>query len=378
LAVFGNLSTLGFYLRSVSLVLMTLTLATLAGCGGVSMVEVNEESRLLVAEAAARDRMLALREAALKRREKELSNLETRVSDSESSPVDGSRNQLALSSSDSNGCVAALFIPAQLNKGPMEFLATPSYESVLVTPASFDTTEQLAFVGQKPVNSNITVDYRSRFEKLVVRPAHHRSTPQKATFEKVATTVVLKPEYLDWQPCADNAAFCATKQQAELTVVEHQVLTKSLRLNTQLLPPLVQEIEVKTPIQREQSIPGGYTNVYMPVQVQTLAADEKTLVERVPSTRTTIETSILREAARVELRPVICSKEMQADGASGTTGLLGRLRAGLNTAGYEVAKRGGFDAELKKALRRYQRDNDFALSDDLPSIESLAALGAYP
>jgi hypothetical protein len=342
------------------------------------MVEVNEESRLLVAEAAARDRMLALREAALKRREKELSTLETRVSDSESSPVGGSPNQLALSSNDSNGCVAALFIPAKLNKGPMEFLATPSYESVVVTPASFDTTEQLVFVGQKPVSSNIAVDYRSRFEKLVVRPAHHHSTPQNATFEKVATTVVLKPEYVDWQPCADNAAFCATKQQAELTVVEHQVLTQPLRLNTQLIPPLVQEIEVKTPIQLEQSIPGGYTNQYIPVEVQTLTADEQTLVERAAPTRTTIETSTLREAARFELRPVICSKEMQAAGASEATGLLGRLRAGLNAAGYEVDKRGAFDAELKKALRSYQRDNDFALSDNLPSLESLAALGAYP
>lgn len=342
------------------------------------MVEVNEESRLLVAEAAARDRMLALREAALKRREKELSNLETRVSDNEPVDTGATTSQLALSSSDSNGCVAALFIPAQLDKGPVEFLATQSYEVATITPARFEASEQLIYVGEKPVDPNIVVDYRSRTEEVVIRPAHHRSNPQVAILEPAKTTVELKPEYMDWQPCGDNGAFCASKQQAELTAIEQQIVAKPLQLNTQLIPAIVQQVKIRTPVQSEASVAGGFTELYQPIQVQTLKADEQILLESVPATHTTIEAWSLREAARVELRPVICSDELLAAGSSEPSGLVGRLREALNKAGYKVDKRGDFDRELKKALRQYQRDNDLALSDELPSIESLSALGTYP
>lgn len=358
--------------------LTTFALIALIGCGGVSMVEVNEESRLLVAEAAARDRMLALREAALKRREKELSTLETRVSDNGPSSTLEASNQLALSNSDSNGCVAALFIPAQLKQGPVEFLATQSHETATITPARFERSEQLVYVGQKPADPSISVNYKAQIEKIVIRPAHTRSHPQPASFETVATTVELKPEYLDWQPCADNEAFCATKQQAELTAIEQRVVSLPLRLNTIRVPAIIQEVEIQVPLQSEQSVTGGFVDVFKPIPVQKLKADEQILLERVPSTHTTLEAWTLTEAARVELRPVICSDELLADGAEQASGLLGRLRAGLIAAGYSVNERGGFDSKLKEALRSYQRDKGLALSDDLPSIESMSALGAYP
>lgn len=341
------------------------------------MVEVNEESRLLLAEASARDRMLALREAALKRREKELSSLEDQVADNDSSNVDASSNQLALSNSDVDGCVAALFVPAKLSNAPVEFDSTPLYQTATIVPARFTFSEKQVYKGKRPANPNIVVNYQSRFEDLLIRPAHRRSELTPATFEQIQTTVELKPEYLDWQPCEDSGAFCANMQQAELTAIERTVLKSPMQLRTSRVPATIRQIEVRTPIQDEQSVVGGYVELYETVEVQNLAADEQVEVALVEPSHTTIETWRLSEAARVELRPVICADELAASDDEASS-LLGRLRKGLNDAGYKVSSSGNFDRKLKAALRQYQRDNGLALSDALPSIESLSALGAYP
>lgn len=341
------------------------------------MVEVNEESRLLVAEAAARERMLALREAALKRREKELSDIEAHVTDSDTNTADGA-SQLPLSSSELSSCVAALFIPAQLVQGPVEFVASPQYEVAKVTAARFEPQEKLIFTGRKPANPNIKVEYQRHFEEVVIRPAHQRSSPTPATFENIHTTVQLRPEYLDWQPCATGSAFCARKQQAELTAINQTILKTGLQLNTQQIDAITRQVEIELPIPPEHSIEGGYVERYDTIQVQALLSDEVIELTEVAATNVTLETWSLREAARVELRPVICAEDLATDSGTTAGSLLTRLRAGLNSAGYTVTNSGGFDTDLNKALRSYQRDHGLALSDELPSIESLSALGAYP
>lgn len=288
-------------------------------------------------------------------------------------------------------CFARVLVPevAEVVKDTVE--DQPARSEIRVVPAVYDWAEETIVL--KEASTEYTVvpaTYRTVTETVEVEPARTEQVAVAESTETYTERVLVRPAYTTWKPGAGifgrstvasastasagapgteshtGELLCKVEVPAEYANVTRTRVVQPASTSPRIIPAKTQQITrqvIATPARVVERAVPAETRTVRVRKLVTPAREERITI---PATTRTIERRVVRRAAGVEWREVLC--ETNASAAQ-----ISDVQRALNAAGYTVPATGTFGPQTLAAMERFQRDRGLAVG--YLTIETVRALG---
>lgn len=274
-------------------------------------------------------------------------------------------------------CYARVLLPAQYETGSEEVLARAASERIEVIPAEYEYVNEDVLVQEESTKLEvIPATYKTVTEQILVEPEKTRIKQIPPEYETQTEQILVKPAYTTWKKgrgpmerlnASTGEIMCLVEVPAQYETVTKKVVASPARTVEEIIPARYETVTrrvVDTPaVTREVAIPARYDTV----KVRKLVSPESTRTIEIPAEYKTVETRKLVSDSRLEWREILCETNT-------SPGVVSRLQAALNEAGYDAGSPDGIlGNRTLAAVKKYQRDNNMA-SGQL-TLKVLEALG---
>jgi hypothetical protein len=202
-------------------------------------------------------------------------------------------------------------------------------------------------------------------ERVMVRPAYTTWRPGAGIFGR-STVAGVSTASATGVETHTGELLCRVEVPAEYTTVTRTRVVQAASTSPRLIPAKTQQVTrqvIATPARVvERQIPAETRTVRVRKMVS--PAREDRIV--IPATTRTVDRRVVRRAAGVEWREVLC--ETNASQAQ-----IADVQRALTAAGYTVPATGTFGPQTLAAMERFQRDRGLAVG--YLTIETVRALG---
>lgn len=259
-------------------------------------------------------------------------------------------------------CYARVLIPAQYEMGTETVLARAASERIEVVPATYEMGTETVLVQEESTRLEvIPATYTTVTERILVEPEKTVIREIPAEFESVSEKILVKPAYTTWKKgrgpmerldSSTGEIMCLVEVPAEYKTVTKRVVSSPARTVEDTIPAqydtVTRRVVDTASTTREIVIPAQYDTV----KVRKLATEGRTNTIEIPAEYKNVDTRKLVQDSRLEWREILCETNT-------SPGVIGRLQAALNEAGYSAGLADGIMGNRTlEAVKSYQRDNN--------------------
>jgi hypothetical protein len=287
-------------------------------------------------------------------------------------------------------CFARVLVPEVADIATETVEDQPARTEIRAIPAKWDWVEETIVVKEASVEYQVVpATYRTVTETVEIEPARTETVAVPESTETYTDRVLVRPAYTTWKPgagifgrssvaSASGAAgaethtgelLCRVEVPAEYANVTRTRVVSAASMSPRVIPAKTATVTrqvIATPARVvERPIPAETRNVRIRKMVE--PAREERIV--IPATTRTVERRVVRRAAGVEWREVLCETNASAR-------MIADVQRGLTAAGYTVPSTGTFGPQTLAAMERFQRDRGLAVG--YLTMETVRALGVTP
>lgn len=274
-------------------------------------------------------------------------------------------------------CYAKLLVPEEYEIKEIKQLVKEAETKIEIVPESYKVVDKKVTIREESTKLvAVPATYKTITESIMLEPEKTTITTVPATYKNVSEQVLIKPVYTAWKKGkgeiekVDNSTgeiMCLVEYPAVYETVTKQVIDTPASSQETKIPAVYKTIErkvVDTPATTKEVVIPAICKMVPTRVLDTKAQEIKT---EIPAVYTMVPTKVKISDSYFKWQSILCETNT-------TQELISNLQQSLKAKNYGITKIDGtYNAETKKAVNAYQKDNK--LNEGALTIETLKSLG---
>lgn len=273
-------------------------------------------------------------------------------------PVSGNVVTDAASNASVGQCYGEVKTGALYKTVEEQVLVEPEKVNTVNVPAKYATQENEIVVKEETYKFvEIPATYKTVTENVIVEPEKKEEVVIPATYKTVVENTMISPARKVWKKgkgliqktSETGGILCLVEEPAVYKDVEKQVMVTPERTEMRVIPAVYKTISKQVIDQ-----PAKVEKIFVPavtqkIQQRVLVEPEKTVTNKIPAVYKVVKKKVKITDEKVELRPVICERNITAD-------LIYKLQTALAGRGYDIGLIDGqFGKRTADAVYSFQK-----------------------
>lgn len=365
-------------MKNLSIITAASSLIILSGCAS-SPEQVSTGIQDYEAELAARD-------AELRQRETEITELRKQIAGGGAPQVQASTDAQASKHSSANAslgiddllppnakpgqCFARVYTPPSYKTESEQVLKSDGYDVVEVIPAVYGTEEKTVLV--KEATEELVVVpavYGWEEERVLVSPALTELQRVPAKYDFVEDRVLVKPAHSIWKKGSGPITKVDQSTGEIMCLVEVPAVYETVKKRVLVSAETTKEVVVKDAVYKTvkkrvvkepaKTVTKKIPAVYDAIKVNKLVTAASTKTKAIPPVYETVEKRLKVADGYLEWAPILCETNVTGD-------IIRKLQRSLNDKQYNAGPIDGvYGWQTTQAVRKYQRDNGLSGNGEL-------------
>ncbi len=273
-------------------------------------------------------------------------------------PVSGNVVTDAASNASVGQCYGEVKTGALYKTIEEQVLVEPEKVNTVNVPAKYATQENEVVVKEETYKFvEIPATYKTITENVLVEPEKKEEVVIPATYKTIVENTMISPARKVWKKgkgliqktSETGGILCLVEEPAVYKDVEKQVMVTPERTEVRVIPAVYKTISKQVIDQ-----PAKVEKIFVPavtqkIQQRVLVEPEKTVTNKIPAVYKIVKKKVKVADEKVELRPVICERNINAD-------LVYKLQTALAGRGYDIGLIDGqFGRRTADAVYSFQK-----------------------
>ena len=357
--------------KQISACASVAVLLIVSGCSGTGSK--GSADTEMLDQLAAKEALLAQREADLKARESALAN------NAGASPV-GAAGQEDLLPPNANAgqCFTRVWAPPEYSSATERKLISEAGERIEIIPAKYGKTKKRIVV-QEASTKLVTVPatYKTVTEKLLVQPARTVTETVAPVYATEKEQILDKPAHTVWKKGtgpiqrineSTGEIMCLVEVPATYKTITKRILKTAASTRTKTIPAVYKTVKRRVvdtkATTKTVEIPAKYANVTVTEEIT--PSSERRIA--IPAKYTTVTSRKLVKDGQMDWREILCETNT-------TTARVAQIQRALKTEGFDPGPiDGDIGASTMKAVNAFQRAKSLPV-DRYLNVATVRALG---
>jgi hypothetical protein len=293
-------------------------------------------------------------------------------------------------------CFARVLIPEVAETVAEQVIDVPERTEIKVIPAQYQMVDEVLTVRESRTEFRvIPATYRTVTETVVVEPERTEQVVVPASTETVTERIMVRPAYTTWKPGAGvfgrgfsrtgaGVGAASTGDGAEQLTgellcrvevpAEYRNVTRTRVVNPESTQARIIPAKTQTVTKEVIATPARVEEVTIPAETRAVKVRKMVTPPReerivIPASFRTVEKRVVKQAAGVEWREVLCETNT-------SPAKIAEIQNALTARGFAVPATGQFGPQTLAAMEAFQRRNGLPVGN--LTIDTARALGVSP